>query len=211
MTKIYQVLLAIHIIAGGTCLLSGTIALISKKGQKVHLKSGMVFFYGMLLVALSALTMTFIKANQFLLCISLFALFQNYFGYRAKQQKNLYPSAFDWIVLSVSTINGIFMLTTGNIVMIVFGALNTSLVIRILQINYLHYKKIEPPKLMWLKRHIGMMIGAFIATITAFLVVNITSFEPAWLPWLMPTFVLVPLIFYFNKKFVSPKKKKSGL
>jgi hypothetical protein len=62
-------------------------------------------------------------------------------------------------------------------------------------------------KQRWLFRHIGRMMGTYIAATTAFLVVNIHS-DIRWLPWLIPTFIGTPLIFYFiytfkSKAFVS--------
>ena len=48
-----------------------------------------------------------------------------------------------------------------------------------------------------------MMMGAYIGAITAFLVVNIHDFEPAWLIWLLPTFILVPLMRFWTWKYAK--------
>ncbi|MDX5346239.1 MAG: hypothetical protein LPK19_03245, partial [Hymenobacteraceae bacterium] len=50
-----------------------------------------------------------------------------------------------------------------------------------------------------LLRHISRMGGAFIATVTAFVVVNV-HVEPAFIPWLLPTVVFTPLIAYHSRK-----------
>ena len=50
-------LLPIHIIAGLTGIVSGFIALYTLKGAKLHRKSGMVFVYAMLVVALTGTVM----------------------------------------------------------------------------------------------------------------------------------------------------------
>ena len=42
-------------------------------------------------------------------------------------------------------------------------------------------------------------MGATIAVVTAFLVVNV-RFEPGWIIWLGPTVVLTPLIFVWAKR-----------
>jgi hypothetical protein len=44
------------------------------------------------------------------------------------------------------------------------------------------------------------MIGAYIASITAFLVVNI-DFVPGAILWLLPTFLMVPLIIVWSNKY----------
>jgi hypothetical protein len=45
--------------------------------------------------------------------------------------------------------------------------------------------------------HLTMMLAASIATITAFLVVNL-SYEPAYVLWLAPTVVITPMIVVWN-------------
>jgi hypothetical protein len=43
------------------------------------------------------------------------------------------------------------------------------------------------------------MMGATIAVITAFLVVNV-RFDPGWVVWLAPTVVLTPLIIVWSRR-----------
>jgi ABC-type enterochelin transport system permease subunit len=57
----------------------------------------------------------------------------------------------------------------------------------------------------WLTRHIGLMMGSFIGAVTAFLVVNIRLFQPAWLIWFAPTFILVPVMLFWTRKYTSIK------
>jgi hypothetical protein len=52
----------------------------------------------------------------------------------------------------------------------------------------------------FLKMHIGRMMGAFIATLTAFLVQNWQT-DPVYIAWLLPTVVFTPLIIYYQRKF----------
>ena len=52
--KFIQILIIIHASFGGIALLAGGIALIVKKGRKVHKKSGIIFFYTMLASAIVA-------------------------------------------------------------------------------------------------------------------------------------------------------------
>ena len=205
MESIGTVTLFFHVIAGFSALLFGLIAIIAKKGRKVHTKTGLIFFYSMLFVAASGFLVSIIRSNQFLLYISLFTLFMNYAGYRSIQNKQIKPNKLDWIIWGVGAINSFFMIYSMNIILMVFGGLSVFLVIQDFRLFILTNKRKLIPKKTWLRRHIGMMMGTYIATSTAFLLVNVRDFEPAWIPWLTPTFVGAPLIFYFSRKFVSKK------
>ena len=56
-----SVVLALHIAMGTIALLSGLCALLSKKGAFLHRKSGKIFFFSMLLMALTAAIIAFYK------------------------------------------------------------------------------------------------------------------------------------------------------
>jgi uncharacterized membrane protein len=49
-----QMLLPIHIAAGGLAIVLGTVALLVKKGGTLHRRSGMLFVYAMLVMGFSA-------------------------------------------------------------------------------------------------------------------------------------------------------------
>lgn len=205
-----KIMLIVHITCGFTSLITGGIAMIVKKGGRVHKKAGKIFFYAMLGVSFSAVTIASLKWNTFLLTIGIFAFFQNYSGYRSIKNKSLKPSRLDWVVLAVATVNGLLMIYSMHIVLMVFGGISTSLAIGDFRIFLLTMRNKEIKKQQWLLRHIGYMIGAYIATFTAFLVVNIKHFEPAWLPWLAPTVLFVPVIIYWSGK-VSKKTKPPAI
>ena len=50
-----NVLLVIHIIAGFIALCSAAVAVISAKGQRVHIYSGRAFFWGMVVIFFTAI------------------------------------------------------------------------------------------------------------------------------------------------------------
>lgn len=58
-------LLPIHIAAGAVGIITGAVALYSLKGGGVHRKSGMVFVYSMVLMALTALIISMLAASRF--------------------------------------------------------------------------------------------------------------------------------------------------
>lgn len=201
--------LVIHIAAGFTALLSGLMIFILKKGNQQHKQVGRIFFYVMLLVILSAITIAILKQNLFLILIALFSLFMNYSGYRSIQNKSLKPKYLDWTVLLIGTINTFLMIYSLNIILMVFGGISVVLVVGEFRTFIKTSKGIPIPKMAWLKRHIGMMMGTYLATITAFIVTAgprsswYEMIQPQWLPWVLPTIILTPMISYYTRKYVK--------
>lgn len=201
-----KVLLVLHIICGFASLVSGCIAILTRKGSRVHRGAGKVFFYNMLGVSITAVGISFSRWNSFLLMIGIFAFFQNYSGYRSVKNKSLKPTKADRVVLLMAAINSVFMLLSMKPVLMVFGLISTLLIAGDIKTFIKTSRNEQLNKNQWLIRHIGMMLGTYIATFTAFLVVNVRHFEPAWLPWLLPTFVFTPLIAYWTRRYsVKPK------
>lgn len=204
MQTIYQIALVSHIIAGAAALLSGTAALFLRKFSSNHPKAGKVFFISTLGVAFSALFMAMVKPNMFLLTIGIFTFFQTYAGYRSIWDKSLQPSGLDLLVWLIGAINGLAMVMQGNIVIWVFGGIQIALVLVDLRTYIVLWRGGSLPNNAWLRRHLGMMLGAFTAVVTAFIVVNTSGY---WWQWLTPVALLMPLIVYWNIK-ISPKKRK---
>lgn len=207
MKVVFTIFLVLHIIGGTFSLLSGLGAVISKKGSLWHRRFGKVFFYAMLLTTLSALVMAALKTGLFLFTIAVFSFYQTYMGYRAIKNKSMLANRYDKIIWGVALINAVVMITTLHPVLMVFGGIGLANTIR----QLMHQRKLDgrpAPKGDWLQLHIGMMMGAFIATITAFVVVNAPDnlgTALSTLLWLAPTIVLVPLLVYW-----SIKHKKKG-
>jgi uncharacterized membrane protein len=209
MDVIYQLALYTHIISGGVALVSGTVAMATKKGSKNHKLAGKFFYYSMWLVIILALYISIIKGLSFLLHVAIFAFFQNYNGFRAIKNKTLKPHVFDWFILIVAGINAAFMLYSEQPVLIAFGCISVLLFFSQIKTYISVLKGKELSKLLWLNQHIGMMIGSYIATITAFLVVNAgvlftsSSMTTHIILWLSPTIILVPLIIYWQNKYAK--------
>lgn len=200
-------MLVIHIAAGFLALSTGLIALITRKGGGRHRLSGRGFYYLMLTVAFTAVVISTMKFNLFLLLIAGFAFYQTIQGYRSVKNKSLRPAAIDWLATITGLVTGIIMIWTFNTVLLVFGGICLFLFIGDLRAYNAALRGKELPKLAWLARHIGMMMGAYLATVTAFVVVNVRNVEPEWLPWLAPTAIGVPLMQYWTWKFT----RKAGL
>jgi hypothetical protein len=198
-----SIALVVHIVSGFLALGLGLLALLAPKGQRVHRLSGRTFFYLMLSVVVTAVAISTVKLNLFLLLIAGFAFYQNVQGYRSVKNKMLRPMWIDWSVTAVGLITAIAMIATLNIVLLIFGGISLYLVTLDLVAYSTVLRGKQVSKLAWLSRHIGMMMGAYIATVTAFVVVNVQHFEPAWLPWLLPTMVGVPLMRWWDWKYTK--------
>lgn len=206
METIYKILLGIHILSGFTALLTGFIAIVAQKGKKVHKISGLTFFIGMVMVCVSAIIISLMKDNRFLLHIGIFSFYLVNGGYRSVKNKSLKPSLFDWVMLFIAFVNCLTMILSGQLVLIVFGVLGASLAAQDARLFYDILKQKEILKNKWLLRHISTMLGGYIATFTAFLVVNISL---ASLPWLLPTIIGTPLIAFWTRKYQPKKSIKS--
>lgn len=216
MENFITVTIYFHALCGFVALLSGGIAMATRKGGKAHRKAGQFYFWGMTGVFVTAVFVSIMHVLPFLLMVAFFSYHMVCTGYRALYLKKLHlnqkPRLIDWFI---SGIAGLFNLSliiwgwytfqkSGNqigIVAIVFGIIGSGFA-------YSGLKKIirKPlDKNHWIKTHIGGMMGGYIATWTAFLVVNI-SFLPQLVVWLAPAAIGVPFIVYHISKFNLPKK-----
>lgn len=202
-----SILLYLHIASGYLALMAGTFVLILKKGTSMHKKLGSYFYYAMNVVVVSALLLSFIKSNMFLLHVAIFVLYQNLAGKRSVDYKTLNPTLVDYTLLVFAGINALWMLASLNIVLMVFGGISIFLVINDLRIYGALRKERILPKTAWLKRHIGMMMGAYIGAFTAFLTVNVHFIQPGWIVWIAPTVIFVPLMAYFTNKYTKQISK----
>ena len=209
MKDFVQYVLYFHAFSGGIALLSGLVAIFTKKGSKNHIFSGEVYFYAMLSVILTSLFVGFYRNNIFLQTIAIFSFYLAFTGKRVLRNKQeVIVKPLDWGINIVAMLVGFFMLYlavinfirvgfVGAIPMLtVFGGLLSTMTIQDAVI--MGRKKFN--KNNWLYTHIGRMGGSFVATSTAFLLTNI-HFNPAWVVWLAPTLIGTPLIIVSIKKW----------
>lgn len=216
----YYILL-IHVIAGVLSLIAGMTAIVATpKGNKLHKKSGLVYFWCMVVIFItSLLALVFFEFKVFLFGISMLSFFTSFSGYRALKRKK--PNEVKWydkLVAYAGFISGIGLISYGIFVVVKYGNNNIGFAILCSVFGFLlttnaykdiiHFRKSEYEKMWWWFHHLNMMTAAFIASITAALVNNIYkviqlgSFD--FIFWLLPTIVLLPFIVRWNKYY---KKK----
>jgi uncharacterized membrane protein len=194
----------IHAPMGGVALLAGGVALIAKKGNSIHKKAGRIFYYAMLISALTAFVISVMPDHEspFLFSIGMFSTYFLLGGYRSLKFKNKTHKIFlDKLIAIIMVITGLVMIIYPivfdkniDIVLLVFGLVGISFGIR--DIRLFQNKKLLREK--WLKLHIGKMTGGYIASITAFFVVN--QFLPYLFNWLLPGVIGSIYITYWIKK-----------
>jgi uncharacterized membrane protein len=216
----YSAFLILHIIAGTIALFSGTVNMIRKKGDTYHRLVGLFFLYSMLTVSFSSFALSIIHPNYFLFIVGVFTLYlvttgQRYLSLK-KLGSNQKPIFIDWgltlmmLLFGLAFIGlGVFYLIHNNtfgIVFIAFGAIGLSMA----KTDIKNYKGKSEIKNVWLTVHLQRMSAGYIAALTALLVVNFPNgLLPnylAFVPWLMPSAVVTPLIFKWSKKYKILKK-----
>jgi uncharacterized membrane protein len=209
MEILFKILLLLHIFGGGVGLLSGTINIIRKKGDKKHKLTGKFFLYGMMLSGVSALALSVMHPNYFLFIVGIFTLYMVSTGERYLFLKQLLngqsPIFLDWILAGSMLVFGIAFIVFGikiylqqekfGLVFLVFGYIS----LRFVYSDWQNYTGKAKHKNYWLLAHLQRMTGAYIASLTAFLVVN--KLLPGIIIWLLPTILLTPLIFIWSRKY----------
>ncbi len=217
--------LAIHITAGASAFVLAPLALITAKGGKAHRRWGIIYFWAMAVVALTALVMAIYRPVLFLALVAIVSFYSAFGGYRVLRQKAAYKgektaTALDWFAagftFAASALLAFFgtakpaMVQNLGIPAIVFGCIGMWIAgMRAWQ--FTHRPK---EKMFWWYAHLAGMVGSYIAAWTAFSVVTIGPLlHGAWWIWVVPTGIGVPAIAmtqaYYRRKF-SPKLQSNA-
>lgn len=211
-----------HVLGGALALACFTIPLFSRKGGRLHARSGWIYAGAMILVAMSAFIITpwryFIDPSGtdssrafsfFLFFIALFSLTSLQqgivvFRYKNRPGKVLSIGSLGMpLVLAVFSILMLVMgLTSRNWLFVIFSSLAGRTAMK--QIKYWQ----NPPTHSkdWWFFHLENMFICCIATVTAFAVTAIprlfpsTNLSSVWI-WLAPTIIMVPWMTWFTRKY----------
>ncbi len=211
----FDILLIIHVLCGGISLLLGLTVLTQRKGGRLHKLVGSIYFYTMLISSFTAMPMSWIHRNYFLLIVAIVTAYMLLSGRRYIKRKKVPAVFFDWVLSAVMAVAaiifivlGIISIVNGNtfgIVYMVFGLGGLFFVYQ----DYRNFTRRTLNSNFWLTTHLQRMIGSYIAALTAFLVVNNTMI-PGAIAWLIPTIFLLPLILVWSGKYKAIKDVKTG-
>lgn len=218
MELIGKISLFIHIFAGASTLIAGPIALFFQKKTKQHRIAGKVFTYSMMAVIATSV-FKFLRVPhevgyQFLFAISILVAFNIWQGVRSIQfMKGKQPGQFDRTIIWLFIFTGVAMVNAAvwyylrgvNMALpILFGVFGTIVLASSLTFRRFLVAGNIPPR-WWLRIHIKAMMGAFVASTTAF-TVNAINFVPFYVQWFGPAVLLQPLVYYFLRERKLLKK-----
>lgn len=223
--------LIVHITAGFLALGVFWVPLVTKKGGRAHRRAGWVFVFAMMTVAFTAFHLSFYRLfisagrtpgedafSYFLLFIAVLSIATAWHGMRVlrfKKRKAVHRHPVDigisFLLLGSGLaaclygfVQGIALITYFPLIGVVLGSLQL-------------YYWLRPPaeRMHWIYEHLGSMIGCSIATITAFTVFGAPQLlnmeEVSLFIWILPTFLLLPLIIgfsrHYQRKFNPPVSK----
>lgn len=213
MEQIIQIFIYIHAFFGGVGLIAGIGSIITKKGSKQHKLFGKFFTIGMLTSSLISIPIAWMPnhENLFLFLIGVFTVYLVLAGNRALSFKKgkVNASTFDRLISGIMLLFSVVMIVlgvyglikgnSGNILFVFFGGFGLLLTIR----DFQFYKSFKEKKNLWLINHISRIVGAFIASVTAFLIAGV-SFESI-LAWVLPSIIgTIYIIFWIRK--IKPKQ-----
>jgi len=191
----FRIVLAIHIFFGGVALFVAPGAILTRKGGLWHRRWGKVYFWSMAAVAASAILLSSLRPGLFLFLVAVFSFYLAFTGYRVLYRKTPTERAnfLDWGAAALMLAGGIGLIgygllllrtSTFGTVAVVFGGIGL-----LLALSDAH-AFLRPPadKRAWWFTHMRRMLGAYIATVSAFSAVNF-YFLPPLVRWLWPTVV----------------------
>lgn len=200
--------LVVHIAAGSIAVLAAAVAIVSKSANlahRVHVAGGLTFVGAMGVVVVSALVLSLLRANDVMLLISLFSAYFVWAGLRFARNRQGTPTTVDRVAAWAMAAVSIGMLVWGGlaiaggefagiigVVFGVIGGLATREDLAAFNEGGLRGRR-------RIEAHLGRMLGATIATVTAVMVTNV-DIEPVWIAWLAPTAVLLPVIVWWERR-----------
>lgn len=213
-------ILLFHAAVGGAALISGLLALGSRKGRKWHRTSGRVYFWTMTLVFITGLLVAGYRFNRFLFLIAFLSYYSVFAGTRILKLKNLHlgqrPKWYDWGAGLINALANLFFIGLG----IYYLALGRNLGAPLLSIgfgiggmlisytNLIPFVKKPQKPYHWYMSHIGNMTGGYIATSTAFISTMNTRLDllnPFW-AFALPSLIGIPVLLFWQRQVENKYK-----
>ena len=218
MEKLSTILIVLHVIAGFTAFFLGPIAIFTNKFGRSHRITGRIFSIAMTVVFVTAVVVSIYKSNTFLFMVAMFSFYSVVSGIRILKLKSLGTKKkakwYDWAIHGTFFMTCVCFLVFAGYLVNQHGIIPLAILSGLFAIggfasvrtNLKPFFRTEQPKIFWLDYHRANMIGAYIATVTAFSAQQM-HFMPFLLQWTWPTLVILPLSAYFNRKYRSVKKE----
>lgn len=211
MEQAIQILIYIHAFLGGVGLISGIASICVQKGGMIHKRTGKLFSIGMIGSSLVSIPISWMPNHQnlFLFLIGVFTIYLVLVGNRALTFKTKEKANWsDKIISGTMLVFSILMCGVGlygvlnhnslSALYLFFGGFGFFLTLK----DFKFYKNPKAKKNAWLVSHISKIVGAFIASVTAFIVAGLGI--ESIISWILPTLVGTIYIIYWKRKVSSP-------
>ena len=182
----------LHILGGTVALAAGLLALVIRKGSRLHIRSGRVFIYAYILIVITAiLGIVVFEFRSFLAVATIASAYDVFAGYRALRLRGHRPQAQDILASALALVApGVFLFAMHVLHKPWSPALTWSVLGGILALSAYDLSRLWLPlrwlQRAWLHEHLYKMLAAYIAiTATA----GATIF-PHFQPWS----ALIPVI-----------------
>ena len=219
MENIIQIFIYIHAFFGGVGLITGIASIVVKKGRLNHKRLGKWFSWSMIISSAISLVIARMPnhINTFLFLIGIFTIYMVLAGNRAltfksikKTKANLTDKlvsgsmAFSALLMIGFGINGLINGYSHSILFLFFGIIGLFLPYG----DYKLFKSTLENRKLWLINHLSRMLGALIASVTAFIVAGMHQ-DTLW-AWITPSVLGTAYIIYWIKKTKGKKKLKTA-
>ena len=209
---------------GVISLIAGLIAILSDKGKYGHRQSGKLYFYAMSGVFITGTIVAGFRFNRFLFLIAFLSYYSVFSGVRILKLKQLHqqqkPKWYDWFAGILNVVANLSFILLGLYYGSIKGFSSGGALLSIgfgiggLLLSYVNLSPfIRRPKkpYHWYLSHNGNMLGAYIATLTAFMSTITTKYDlmNPYLAFALPSLIGIPLLLYWQrrmeKKFQNAK------
>lgn len=212
----YAFLTVIHVSFTLFAAVVGLIAIFSTPtGNKLHRRSGLLYFYAYIALYLVALVMLFFKFKTFLFLSTFIFFYLIFMGYRSVKYKTSKAKFIDWLMLVLLFLSGVGLvfysmrlLDAERLGWLIITYFYVLLILYVVITDVLHFSSIKNNKKVWLSRHMEKMLISYIALVGG-ISLRIFPMPQAyfWVMWIAPYIVLLPLVFLWVSKYKKGKKK----
>ena len=203
--------IAVHVIAGVTVIISGTVAVFSAKGGRLHIRAGRIFMFAYIAVVVTALLgVVVFEFRSFLAIATIASSYDVFAGYRSLRLRGRRPQSLDLVLSLVALLAPLAFVfairalhkpwspaLTWSVLGGLMGLAAYDLLRAVLPQSWL--------RSVWLQEHLYKMMAAFIAAAAT----GAATIFPHWAPWpaLVPVIAGEVLTVYFLFAYRPSKKR----
>jgi uncharacterized membrane protein len=211
----FETLTYIHLFFTVAAIFAGILAMIAiPKGNKLHKKAGLIYFYSFIGIVLFGLLMVFIKYRDLFLGVTIFNTYLIVMGYRAVRHKRLKANWVDWMMLTILFCGGLLFVFSAIKMYDIFfepdygwGVIRVFYAVFVFYIfigDLRYFRNQSTDKKAWLYNHMEKMVITFTTLISGVLLRCSDYFfnkDFKWTFWITPYLVCLPLIAFWISKY----------